>query len=118
MMGYWAEFARTGTPGRGGDPARAEWTRWDESSAEAPKLMLLDAPVGGGLRMSNDVESREKLLAGLDADPRLPTQLAKCRVFHQLVAWPKVLTEDEYLKAGKEGCAPYPFDGYPWDAKQ
>ena len=70
MMVWWAQFARTGDPGRGRDGALPEWLRWTDS----PQQMVLDTPAGGGSRPSSEGETRAGLIAAIDADPRLPTQ--------------------------------------------
>lgn len=57
MMGYWAEFARRGDPGRG---ARADGTAWlpwpsDVATRDQPRnrLMIFDTPTDGGIRMAD-----------------------------------------------------------------
>jgi para-nitrobenzyl esterase len=114
MMSYWAEFARTGAPGRG---QGVTWTAWDISAPDGPKFLALDVTPGAGIRMSDAVESQPRLLAEIDVDPRLPTQLDKCRVFHDLAGWTHGMTKADYVHAGKVGCAAYPFADYPWGPK-
>jgi para-nitrobenzyl esterase len=106
MMGYWAEFARTGDPGNGGDAAAPAWPPW----AGTPRFLVLDTPAGGGVRVSSDGVTREAVIAAVDADPRLPTQRDKCRVFRALARWSRGLTPAQYATAGAHGCAEYPFD--------
>ncbi len=48
MMGYWAQFARTGDPGRGTDGTSPAWLPWQGW----PRYMVLDTPAGGGSRLS------------------------------------------------------------------
>lgn len=111
MMGYWATFARTGDPGQGPAGAAPAWTRWDDSAPEAPKFVVLDvAPAG--VRMSSAVETMDRVLADLEAEPRLPTAKDKCRVLHDLAGWTRGLTREEY--AARPTCAAFPFDTYPW----
>jgi hypothetical protein len=54
------------------------------------------------------------VLAAVDVDPRLPTQVDKCRIFRQLAGWSATFTKKDYPTAGRNGCARYPFDRYPW----
>lgn len=112
MMGYWATFARTGDPGQGPAGTAPAWTRWDESAPDAPKFLVLDVPPAG-VRMASGTERMERILADLDADPRLPTARDKCRVLHELAGWTHGLGKEDY--AAKPLCAPYPFERYPWD---
>jgi para-nitrobenzyl esterase len=117
MMSYWGEMAWAGAPGQGRAGDQARWSAWDESAPERPKFMLLDTLGNGGLRMSAAAESRATLLAAIEEDPRLPTQRDRCRIYHDLVSWARGLPKDVYLKAGKLGCAEYPFEKYPWDGE-
>jgi para-nitrobenzyl esterase len=51
MSSYWAEFAYTGSPGRGRGGGLKEWRPYD-TSPEAERLMIFDTTAGGGIRMS------------------------------------------------------------------
>ena len=64
--------------------------------------------------MSSATLTRAKVLAAVDTDTRLPTQRDKCRIFRELSSWSGALTKAEYATAGKQGCAAYPYDTYPW----
>lgn len=112
MMGYWAEFARTGRPGRGGSEAGVEWTAWDPSAPTAPKFIVLDTDAGGGIRMSSETVTLDGLRAALAADPRLADPRARCSVWHDLSAWARGLTRAEYDALPE--CKEFPFDQYPW----
>jgi hypothetical protein len=35
-------------------------------------------------------------------------------VFRQLVQFGRSLTQEQYVHAGKNGCAAYPYQDYPW----
>jgi para-nitrobenzyl esterase len=111
MMAYWAEFARTGSPGRGGDGSLTEWTAWDTNPG-APKYMILDSDAGGGIRMSPASLTTKSVLAALDADPRLAAPRDKCAVLHDLARWGRGFSKHDY--AARPECAPYPYDTYPW----
>ena len=58
--------------------------------------------------MIPDVEARDRIIADADADPRLPTQRAKCRVYRGLLA--NVLSKADYPHVGKLGCEAFPLD--------
>jgi para-nitrobenzyl esterase len=115
MMSYWAEFAHRGAPGKGRDGQLVEWTPWQNEDATSGKFIVFDTPGDGGVRMSADALTREGILAAVDADARLASQRDKCRVFRELAAWGRAITEEDYLEVSKSGCAQYPFDGYPWE---
>ncbi len=112
MMSYWTEFAAQGSPGRGRKADLPEWTAGDDSSPARPEFMVLATQHGGGLRMSADDENRRKVIEGVDADPRLATQRDKCRLSRELVRWERIMTKEEYVHAGKSGCADFSFDQF------
>jgi hypothetical protein len=110
MMGYWAQFGRTGDPARGTDGTSLAWLPWQDG----PRYMVLDTPAGGGSRLSTEGVTRESLIAAIDANPRLPTQRDKCRIFRTLAGWSPSFTREQYASAGSHGCLDYPIDGFPW----
>ena len=61
MQSYWAEFAYSGSPNRGRDGKLPEWSAWDPAQG-ASKLMILDTPAGGGLRMSSLEVTKQEVL--------------------------------------------------------
>ena len=81
MMGYWAEFARSGRPTAAGQPGSPEWQPWRDDPGAA-RLMVFDTPAGGGTRMVDERVSRDGILAGLDAEP-LPAA-ARCDLFRSI----------------------------------
>ena len=76
--------------------------------------MVLDTPAGGGSRPSSEAGEPAGLIAAIDADPRLPTQRDKCRVFRTLAQQGRGLTPAEYPRAGAHGCEEFPWASYPW----
>lgn len=108
MMSYWAAFARTGDPGRGTRGDLPAWTAWDPSSPSAPKYTLLDTSAGGGLRMANEVETRETVVARVEADERLETPAARCEVLRVLATWSRGYSKEDY--ASNAECAPFPLE--------
>jgi para-nitrobenzyl esterase len=114
MMSYWASFARSGDPGRGARGELPAWTAWD-GRPQGHKFMILDTEGGGGLRMGSEPVTVEGVLAAVEADPRLTTQRDRCRVYRELAAWGGGFGPEQYPAAGREGCAEYPYDGFPWD---
>jgi len=113
MMAYWAEFARTGKPtskngssgsGRSSQPAWPAWT------ATKPQFIVLDTGAGGGIRTSNEIATRESVLAAIEKDPRLPTPGDRCLVYHDLVVPAAQITRADYDRR----CPQHPFERYPW----
>jgi para-nitrobenzyl esterase len=114
MMSYWAQFAKTGAPGRGTGGDLPDWTSWDDPSPEAPRYLVLATDERGGVRMASRPETREQVLSDVDGDPRLPTQRERCRVFRDLARFGNGLSREQYATAGAKGCAEFPFEEYPW----
>ena len=71
MMSYWAEFARSGSPGKGRRGDLPEWK-------PAPAFVILDTAAGGGVHMSDETVTEEAALAGIASDPRLRTDEERC----------------------------------------
>jgi para-nitrobenzyl esterase len=111
MMSYWAEFAYAGDPGRGRDGDLPLWSAWDDSSPDAPRFAVLDTPTDGGIRMSSEFVTEERVVAQVAADPRLPTQRDKCEIYGRLAHWSPAFDEDDYLRAG---CGEVPLAASSW----
>jgi para-nitrobenzyl esterase len=114
MMSYWAQFAWSGDPGRGRDGGEVAWTAWDGRPG-GHKTLLLDTEAGGGVRMGSEPVDPARVLAAVDADPRLGSQRERCWVYRELARWSMGLAERDYPDAGREGCAEYPADDFPWE---
>lgn len=99
MMSYWAEFARRGDPGRGGDGALPEWRPWTPDPSQR-RLLVLDTPAGGGIRMESEVPSRDAVLAALAVDPRAATAERRCRVYATMMEWTREITAERYRELG------------------
>jgi para-nitrobenzyl esterase len=113
MRSYWANFAWTGEPARGRRGELPLWAAWDDRP-DAQKYMILDTAAGGGLRMGSERATIDTVLAAVDADPRLTTQRDRCFVYHELALWGRGFDRRQYATAGREGCAEFPFDEFPW----
>jgi para-nitrobenzyl esterase len=111
MMSYWAEFAYSGSPGRGRGGDLPEWRAWDDSSAEAPRYIVLDTPADGGIRLASETFTVDRVAAELIEDPRLSTDRDRCTVLWGLTEW-RYLSQEQY--AALDTCRGYPFDAYPW----
>jgi para-nitrobenzyl esterase len=111
MMSYWAQFARTGAPGRGGDGKQPEWTAWDPNPGGA-KFLILDTEAGGGTRMSRDTVTVESVMTAFDADARFETPREKCSVLHAMAEWSRGFSKQDYI--ARDECAAFPYEKYPW----
>jgi para-nitrobenzyl esterase len=105
MMGYWAQFARTGDPGRGSDGSLPQWEAWNPAGN---RFIILDTDAGGGVRMSPDSVTVASVLAALDADPRLTAVDERCSILGELAKWSSGFNEEMY--ATRKDCQPFPLD--------
>ena len=64
MMSYWAEFAYSGSPGRGRSNELPEWNAWSDQG----KYMILDSELDQGLIMSNDEITKSSIVSNLEKD--------------------------------------------------
>ena len=108
MMGYWAEFARTGNPARGGAD-HLRWEPWGNGS-----FLVLDTEAGGGLHMSRDTQTTRGLLADLAADERFTDRMQRCRVLRSLVLDTRSYSAADYVTWNDGACTDYPIDAFPW----
>jgi para-nitrobenzyl esterase len=113
MMSYWAEFAYSGSPGRGREGELPEWRAWDDSSPDAPKYAVLDTPEDGGVRLASRTYTMRDVVADLLEDSRLDGARQKCGVLRNLTDW-DYLSREDYAAAGGALCGSYAFEEYPW----
>ncbi len=113
MMSYWAEFAYTGSPGRGRAGDLPEWKAWDGTSEAAPKYAVLDTEADGGIRMANRTWTLERVVEAVLADPRLSRVRDRCAVLAALARW-EDLSAEAYAEAGDGVCKDFALDAYPW----
>lgn len=105
MMEYWAEFARTGDPGRGSKRDLPEWPRWSSGEA-ASTLLVLDSAADGGLRVATSALSQALVIAAIDAEASLG-QAEKCEIFYDLLADRPDWNPEAFRGIGRQGCASY-----------
>ena len=90
MMSYWAEFAATGSPGRGRAGDLAEWKPWNGGRLElgAPgSMMVLDTPEEGGPRMVSEPVTAAAVMRELAADEHFADETERCAMVAELEAW-------------------------------
>ena len=79
MRSYWAEFARTGSPGRGQDGDLPEWPVWAASnSGETPRFMVLDSSRDQGLQTSDQTLTAQGVMSAVAKDPRIESDEDRC----------------------------------------
>ena len=107
MMSYWAEFAYNGDPGTGREGQFPHWKSWNNGKGQ-DKMILFDTAEGGGIRMSPDNVTFNKLVSQLEMDNSFKTQREKCemfvRMFHGRFEW----DQETYFKLAGKGCRGYP----------
>ena len=82
MQSYWAEFAYTGSPGKGRDENLPEWTPWSNSG---DKFLILDSEKDQGIVMSDFELNRLSEFKRLYADVRVKKNKTKCKFLKNLV---------------------------------
>lgn len=80
MMAYWAEFARSGRPGRGAGNF-PEWQPW---TAAHEVQMVFDTEAGGGVRMASEPKSVGELKTRLANAPHIPSEQLRCRMYVEM----------------------------------
>jgi para-nitrobenzyl esterase len=115
IMGYWAEFARTGRPGRGRRDDSPEWLSWSDTETrevareDLARLMILDTEADGGIRVASTRMTRDHVIAAVDSEPSLE-QGEKCALFRDLFMDRPDWNVDEYRRIGRGGCADFPIE--------
>ena len=79
MMSYWANFARTGDPGKGSDGELPRWQRWS-TAPNGAKTLILDTASDGGIRMTSEEVTLQGMLDALQAMDTLNAE-QRCRVY-------------------------------------
>ena len=106
IMSYWSEFAYHGDPGKGRDGKLPLWKSWNNKSTSA-KMIVLDAPKGGGIRMSTDFVNKQKILDQIARDPRVRSVAVRCQLYQDILHHSHTfLTLGEYKALEKGLCTP------------
>jgi len=103
MGRYWAEFARSGDPGQGGDATLPPWTPWRSETETSPRFLVFDSGAGGGIRMSSDYRTPERIADRVFADTRYADDAERCEALIALVdMFPDYDESDRVAR----GCSP------------
>jgi para-nitrobenzyl esterase len=111
MSSYWAEFAYSGSPGRGRNGAALEWKAWDNSPGR-PKFIIFDTPVDPGIRMSADTIRLSEVNERLLAETGFASQEKHCEMYVNLLEDSDLWDDGAYARLGREGCTSYPMENY------
>jgi para-nitrobenzyl esterase len=106
MMSYWANFAHTAKPGKGRGGKEIPWTPFEFKSGGV-KRIIFDTPHGGGIRMSNDAITQDRLKQAVLTETGFKDQAMHCEIYASLFrenGW----NDAEYQNLGREGCAKFP----------
>ena len=104
MMGYWAQFARTGAPAKGTSGNEVAWTPWGQ---DGQRMLILDTTLDKGIRMSAEEVSMASIKSELALDTSIASNETRCRLFVQSFMRNETLDLDEYHGFGPQGCAEY-----------
>jgi para-nitrobenzyl esterase len=113
MSSYWAEFALTGSPGRGRDGSEVEWKAWDNADG-ADKFIILDTPADRGIRMSSDEVRLDELKQRLLEETRFKSQAKHCEAYVWIFGRHESWDDEEYANLGERGCGEYPKELFAW----
>jgi len=110
MMSYWAEFAYTGTPGRGRSGKEVLWKPWDNRKGEE-NLIVFDTTEDKGIRMVSETMTHQDIKKRFLADTSYASQEEYCRMYVELFRY-NFWDQEEYENLGKEGCRDYDPDKF------
>jgi para-nitrobenzyl esterase len=111
---YWAEFAYSGSPGRGRDGTGVDWTAWDNASPDSNKFIIFDRAEAGGIRLSSNriylADFKQRLLdeTGFTSQKQHCNTYRRMFLNSELWAVTDMWDDDEYENLGAEGCGDYP----------
>ena len=112
MGSYWAEFAYTGSPGKGRDGRLPQWQSWDNTHG-AGKWLHLDTAAHGGIRMSSDVVDYAAVKRQLVSDERLQTDAKeRCYLYARVFRYFNVTDQFDPAEYAALGCSDYPVEQF------
>ncbi len=98
MMSYWANFAYTGSPGKGRDGQEVEWQAWQLGEGK-PKMIILDSDNDGGIRMSTEEMTAASVKAEFMADTFSSAE-NRCALYRSTMAAIRLFDREEYAGLG------------------
>ena len=104
MSSYWAQFAYTGSPGKGRDGKEVEWHAWNNQTPESNKFIVLDTQSDGGIRMSDDTVTVFDVKSRLLSENGFSTPAQHCKTYVSLFQNTPLWNDEEYKNLGNHGC--------------
>ncbi len=102
MSSYWTEFARHGHPSKGLNGIAPKWEPW--GGVPTGQFLIFDTDDDGGLRMSSDVVTLEKLKHRLLADNRFESSVKRSQMYDCLFNNSRLWNQQEYEEMGGGIC--------------
>jgi para-nitrobenzyl esterase len=123
MAGYWTQFARTGSPGRGPDGALPEWKPWSDDGPRSDRFMVLDSTAGGGVRMSPEAVTVEGLARRLEREPAFDgAPRERCRAYARMVKLLEAVNgkagDEDYARFAGGACRELPIGSFLADGSE
>lgn len=113
ISSYWAEFAYTGSPGKGRGGKEIEWTGWN-NDPKGDKFIIFDTQADQGIRMSGNAVYLKDLKAQILAEKRFRTQKVHCNIYATAFSHTPLWDQKEYDNLGEEGCREFPKEMFEW----
>ena len=110
LYSCWAEFAYSGSPGRGRSGTLPEWRAWSNESAGSDKYIILDDENDGGIRMTNNAITLAVLHQRLLDDNRFPSKELHSQMYDCLFQGTRYWNQQEFEGLGVSHCENGMFD--------
>jgi len=104
MMSYWAEFAYSGDPDRGRKGDLTDWESWDPRE-DSNKFIIFDSTIDGGIRMTEDFLTEEKLIKMLATDMRIKDYKWKCEILDAAIMFDDLTTQNVLSEFNNNQCS-------------
>lgn len=101
MSSYWAQFAYSGTPGKGRSGTETQWKPWDN---DGDKFIVLDTPEDQGIFMSQDSPTVSMLYNQILTESGFTTRDQHCKTYVEMAGITGVWNDIDYANLGEEGC--------------
>lgn len=113
MSSYWAEFAYSGSPGRGRPGTGIEWKAWSNFPGKE-KFIIFDTLQDNGIRMSPEAVRLADLKNRILSETRFKSQKKHCRIYTWMFDNTGLWNAEEYETLGAEGCGDFPRELFEW----
>ncbi len=104
MMSYWAEFAYNGDPDKGREGNLIDWQAWDPREG-SEKYIIFDSTHDGGIRMTNDYLTEEKLIEMLATDNQIKDYKWKCEILDAAIMFDHLTTQNVLNDFNNNQCS-------------